>query len=270
MAEQLTTLVNVKAWLVENSATNDALIQRLINSASQVVLNYVQRGTMYKRAVSAVKDGLGGNTIVLGNWPVASVSSVNVDGITIQPAANSQSSGYMLEGWNGAPPGFCQLLTLIGGCFTRGTQNVSVSYLSGFFVPAEIATVPATGPYTITSLQAHGPWMRDEGVTLANGTPLVAVTGAPAAGQYSVAAATGIYTFNAAQANASVSISYSYVPADIEQAVIEIVAERYRYMKRIGQTSNSAAGQMTISFSLKAINDYTALILNPYKQAGTY
>jgi len=78
----------------------------------------------------------------------------------------------------------------------------------------ESATIPAApGPYVVTVAKAAA-WNGDAGVILAaTGVALVKVTGAPAAGQFVVAA--GVYTFNIAQAGLTVNISYTTVmPAD--------------------------------------------------------
>lgn len=56
----------------------------------------------------------------------------------------------------------------------------------------------------------------DEGVIYqATGIPLTKVPSAPTVGQYSVATATGIYTFNAGDVGVSVLISYAYTLAAI-------------------------------------------------------
>jgi hypothetical protein len=68
-------------------------------------------------------------------------------------------------------------------------------------------TVPnSPGPYTITVAHAAS-FLADGGVT-SGGSALTKVSGAPAAGQYSVSA--GVYTFNSAQALAAVSITYTW------------------------------------------------------------
>jgi hypothetical protein len=71
----------------------------------------------------------------------------------------------------------------------------------------EAATIPASGPYTVTVAQAAA-FTSDQGVTI-SGTPLTKVAGAPGAMQYAVAA--GVYTFNSAQHGASAVISYTYL-----------------------------------------------------------
>ncbi len=74
---------------------------------------------------------------------------------------------------------------------------------------AEVHSVPASTPYTITvTNSAH--FVADQGVTYAStGLPLIAVASSPVAGQYSVSAA-GVYTFAGADSAAGVLISYTY------------------------------------------------------------
>jgi hypothetical protein len=74
----------------------------------------------------------------------------------------------------------------------------------------EAATVPAMTTYTITVANAMH-FLDDYGVVYAaTGQPLGRVASSPATGQYSVNTATGVYTFNAMDASASVLISYTY------------------------------------------------------------
>ena len=77
----------------------------------------------------------------------------------------------------------------------------------------EAGTVPATTPYTVTVGNAAS-YVDDLGVFYASGASagnrFVRVTTPSAAGQYSVNLATGIYTFAAADAGASLLISYHY------------------------------------------------------------
>ncbi|HLY44485.1 MAG TPA: hypothetical protein VKQ73_02805 [Stellaceae bacterium] len=77
----------------------------------------------------------------------------------------------------------------------------------------EAASVPATGPYTVPVANAAN-YSDDLGVFYASGNNaglrFTRVTTPSAAGQYSVNIATGIYTFAAADAAASLLISYLY------------------------------------------------------------
>ena len=73
------------------------------------------------------------------------------------------------------------------------------------------ASVPASTAYVVTvTPPASGTYLNDLGVLLsATSYPLTKVAATPAAGQYSVSSL-GVYTFNVAQASASVAISYEY------------------------------------------------------------
>lgn len=73
---------------------------------------------------------------------------------------------------------------------------------------AEAGTIPASSPFTVTVANA-ATFGDDNGVVyLLTGLPLTKVAAAPAAGQYSVAS--GVYTFNSADAGKAVLVSYTY------------------------------------------------------------
>ena len=113
----------------------------------------------------------------------------------------------------------------------------------------------------------YGAWASDLGVTYANtGLPLQAVSGTPGAGQYAVAA--GVYRFSAADAGASLSLSYGYVPQDLAQAAAELAAERFRAADRIGLRSKSLGGQETISYDLSGLSEGVATLIAPYKRTA--
>ncbi|HUZ33104.1 MAG TPA: hypothetical protein VMV19_13525, partial [Xanthobacteraceae bacterium] len=160
-----------------------------------------------------------------------------------------------------------QALDLFHMLFRQGRQNVAVTYDAGYAIQSESASVPAApGPYTVTAAAPFGPWASDNGVTYNNDTPLTpltAVAGTPAAGQYNVSA--GIYTFAATDAGANMLISYGFIPAAINNACIEWVAERYRYRTRIGQSAQTVSGQMTSAYSLKDMPDFVRASLDPYR-----
>lgn len=65
--------------------------------------------------------------------------------------------------------------------------------------------------------------------------------------------------------NAAFQLFLSRFPADIEEAVCELVGERYNYKNRIGTVSKSLGGQETVSFSQKDMPDFLRSVLNPYK-----
>ena len=55
------------------------------------------------------------------------------------------------------------------------------------------------------------------------------------------------------------------VPADVQQACIELVAYRYKNRDSIGQSSKSLAGASTV-YMTKDMPDHVKTILNPYRK----
>ena len=76
---------------------------------------------------------------------------------------------------------------------------------------AEVGTVPAAAPYTVTP--GNAATLIDDGgvIYAATGLPLVKVAAMPALGQYTLAA--GLYGFNAADAGRTLLLNYTYTIA---------------------------------------------------------
>jgi hypothetical protein len=269
-AGDLISLAAVKAWLSVQNTNDDTLLSRLISQVSRSITNITNRPGFLPANYTEVGNGIGGTRLMLRNWPVISVASVTIGGHAIPAssaliAGQTYQRGWILDPSDSNPADTMQAISLRGWEFWPGQQNVIVSYTAGYQITAEPQTVPAPpGPYTLSALAPLGDWGSDAGVTYANGTSLVAVTGAPGPGQYAVTA--GLYTFNIADAGAAVAPSYGYIPADLAEACMEIVAERYRYKDRIGVISKSIGGQEVASFSQKGMSDFVAGILNGYKR----
>jgi hypothetical protein len=271
-ASDLAALADVKAWLAGSSgigSTDDALISRLITDVSGAIAAYLGRPSLTPRTLTERLDGNGKTRLFLSRYPVLQTISLVIDNVAVAaampPAAGApHPRGYLLEPWDGLPPGRPQALDLFDLVFRQGRQNIVVSYSAGYAVESEAASVPAApGPYNVTAAAPFGPWASDAGVAYASGAALAAVTGSPGAGQYNVSG--GVYTFSAADAGAAVLISYGFIPAAINNACIEWTAERYRYRTRIGQSSQTVAGQQTAAYSLKDIPDFIRASLDPYR-----
>jgi hypothetical protein len=274
-ASDLAVLADVKTWLAGSSgigSTDDALIARLITDVSGAIAAYLGRPSLTPHAFAERLDGNGKTRLYLPHYPVLQVSSLVIDNTALEaavaPAAGApHPRGYLLQPWDGLPPGRPQALDLFHMVFRPGRQNVVVSYSAGYAVEGEAAAVPAApGPYNVSAAAPFGPWAADAGVTYADGTALIAVAGSPGAGQYNVSA--GTYTFAAADAGAAALISYGFIPAAINNACIEWVAERYRYRTRIGQSAQTVAGQQTASYSLKDIPDFIRASLDSYRRVA--
>ena len=271
-ASDLAVLADVKTWLSGSSgigSSDDALLARLITDVSGAITAYLGRPSLTPRPVAERLDGNGKARMFLRHYPALQLTSLAIDNVAVPaavtPAAGAPfSKGYLLEAWDGLPPGRPQALDLFHANFRRGRQNVVINYAAGYAVEGENATVPAApGPYTVTAAAPFGPWASDAGVTYSNDTALAPVSGTPSAGEYNVAS--GVYTFAAADAGAAVLISYGFIPAAINNACIEWVAERYRYRTRIGQSAQTVQGQMTAAYSLKNMPDFVRASLDPYR-----
>jgi hypothetical protein len=269
----LTTLANAKAWLSGNppvGSQDDALLGRLITEASRLLLSTISSPPLQSASYTDYYDGIDGDRLMMRRFPVTAVTALNVNGsaVAIAPPLTSGnvSPGYAFQQWNGIPPARTQLLYYRGGRFPRGSQNIAVTVTAGYLVASEsqVALSTASPAYSFPVNAPYGPWNADNGVVYANtGVALTKVGSAPAVGQYSVVA--GVYQLSAADANAPLLVSYSFTPADLEQACIELVGERYRYKGRIGMVSESQGGHISTSFTQKDMSDHIKSILNQYK-----
>lgn len=259
-AGDLTTPERVAAWMA-NTPASTAVLPQLITSMTAMLYGKLNRARLYNQVFTRVFDGVGNMQLVLPDWPVTAISQVQM-GSQIVPAAPLPQPGTTVAasptygyGWRFAPwlgnlPGDPAVLELTGGAFWTGVQNIKVTYSAGYLISNEAQTVPSVSPYTVTVNQFQGIWCRDNGVTYADGTALSPVTSNPGAGQYVIPPDTtpGVYTFSAADEGKSLLISYSFIPADLEEACIQMVAERYSYRQRIGEISKSLGGQETVRF----------------------
>ena len=260
---RLTSLERVRDWVGVTSNNDDLILTRLIDGASRGILSYLGRPTMFQYIFSDIYDGADNKAIMLRNYPVQSVALVMVDGLVISPSVNN-SVGYVLEAWDGMPPARPQTIWLKGYKFNKGYSNVNIVYNAGFVVNNELQIVPASGNYSVAVNAPYGSFAVDQGVVYAGGNSLNYVVSAPSVGQYTIN--NGVYVFAASDAGASVQISYSYTPSDIEQACMEMVAERYRYRSHIGEFSKNINGHEKIIFSQQDMSDYVKGLLQPYRR----
>lgn len=121
----LTTLEAVKETGAVRTDAHDPFLARLIASASEFVVQYANREILQATHTEDL-DGPGGKILVLRHFPITAVSALSVDG-TPYSAYSSSGIGYKFDR---------HALYLFGGIFTRGRQNVAVTYTAGY------ATVP--------------------------------------------------------------------------------------------------------------------------------
>jgi hypothetical protein len=267
-AFDLTTLAAVKSWLGITVDTSDATLAQTITAVSRFTYNLLNRPSLFSHAVTERRDGVGNSRILLRQFPVLSVQSLSVDNVAIPasplPGANQANpNGWLLDPWDGTVPGKLQALDLYGYGFGRGRQNIIASYTAGYAVTDEAQTIAAQ---SVTVDAPSGPWGADIGVKFADtGTSLVKVAADPATGQYALdAAVPGKYKFSADDNAKAVLVSYSFVPADVAQFCLEMIAERWTYRGHIGMVSKSLGGQETVTFSQKEMPAALALMIQPY------
>ena len=261
LAGDLTTPQRVWVWMAAAPSLPSPIISQLITSMTSLIYGKLNRSRLYSQIFTRTFDGLGNMQIVLPDWPVTSISAVQQGQALVppsvlpapnsaQPAGTNVGFGYRYVPWAGNLPGDPAVIEFVGGYFYTRAQNVKITYQAGYLIENEPWSVPVVSPYQVTVLQQQGIWCRDNGVTYADGTPLTPVASGPVMGQYVAPndSTPGLYTFSTADAAANVLISYSFVPADLEEACIQMVAERYSYRGRIGEISKSLGGQETVRF----------------------
>lgn len=265
----LTNLSRAKSYLQGSSAANaaDPLVAQLISRASDVAVQFTGRN--FKRAAFANQplNGTGTTRLMLPVNPIIAVTDLWIYSRQVPAAVLTTDYGYQFDD---------KFLYLCGGAiFCRDLRNVRATYSAGF-VTKEDGTVPSGNSPQITPTTGNsstpsgsgpantaGPAIEDLGVAYtANGASLAKVTGAPADGQY--AFANGAYSFNTAQANQSVTMTYTFSPGSVEQAVLELVGLKIKQRDQFGISSRSLDRE-TITYDAKSIPESVKDLLNPYR-----
>lgn len=154
-AIDLTVISNVKTWAGVLTNGDDQVIQDAITAFSLYVLHLTGRGNAdgsvptaspFNSVVSYDEfyDGNGNDSLILNNWPIASVALVTDSGVTISASGSTTSPGYVIDqskkflvlrgggtsgyGWG---RGYRGSLYACRG-WTLGTQNIEVQYTAGF------------------------------------------------------------------------------------------------------------------------------------------
>jgi hypothetical protein len=122
-ATDLTTLANVKGWLgLTNTATDDALLARLITAYSSYIQTWLNR-LIAIVAYSETRSGTGRTAMAAADYPLVSVSLVQVDGFAIPASPDGIQPGYYFDE---------NTIYLVGYAFNRGRANVKLAYTAGF------------------------------------------------------------------------------------------------------------------------------------------
>lgn len=274
----LTTLSNVKAYIA--NPPSDTVITSLITRLSRNITSVLNRGLIVPKTYTQQFSGQWTRQLVLPNWPLLSISSIYIGGVNLpispqvyQVNSGAQGSpcyGYRFQPWNGNLPGSPAVIDLEGAVFYGGLQNVVATYTAGYQITGEIQTIPS-GSSTLTPESPSGTWATDQGVTyVSSGAALTPVATSPGIGQYVPPSPSGespvnVYTFNAGDEGNAVSLNYGFIPYDLEQAVMDFIAERAAYRTRVGIRSQSLASQEATTYDNSSIPAYIVEMIRPYE-----
>lgn len=262
MTERLTTLAAVKQYLNITTDTSDPLLIQSIDAASQFILDWLGWDSFQRTSYVQNFRGYGKSDVLLKFWPILSVSSVFTHGIAVQPSVVTNGlpgSGYVISDRRNGQ----QAIQLYGYHFGNGSPG-QVSYEAGFET-TQTMVIPDGTPWQLTPTN-KGTWSSDLGV-LIDGVEAVLVSADPATGQYAVDE-WGTYTFAEDDAGKTVVIAYSYTPAAVSFAAMEIVGLWFKRRDRIGIQSKTLGGQETITYTQEDMSGTSASMLRPFKNVA--
>lgn len=149
--------------------------------------------------------------------------------------------------------------------FPKGIQNILAAYWAGFGVRITDELTITSSTVTLTQ-----PDWYYTGVSVADeaGELMTEVGENPESGQYSISEL-GVYSFSSDDEGTDVSVTYWYkdIPADVQQAVVEIACSRYRRKGHIDQESQGTAGQV-IQFSKTDVPSEVKMQIDNYMMRG--
>jgi len=119
----LVTIAQAYAWLGIPSGTDDVNLQLAVSAYSQLITDFCSRPFVLT-TFNEVYDGRDMPRLILRNYPVTQVTSLTIFGIPQLAATSAYGPGYVFNG---------RIVDLLGGdVFTRGQQNVAITYQAGF------------------------------------------------------------------------------------------------------------------------------------------
>jgi hypothetical protein len=120
----LCTVDQVKEWIPIRNGDDDSLLERVVPAISTAVQNQIGR-SIGKATYAEARNGNGKSAMMVQNYPIVTVASVSVDGVTIAPRTAFGGSGFVFDD---------DTIYLEGSCFSRGHQNVALGYDGGYTV----------------------------------------------------------------------------------------------------------------------------------------
>mgnify|MGYP001565115886 CR=1 FL=1 len=254
----LTTVASVKSFLTITGTTQDALIAKLIARESTYVEQWTGRVFPFTNHTDELLNGSGTKLLTLPDSPVLSVSELKVLNTVVPQSADGIQAGFVFDETT--------LYLQSEGKFPQGYKNVTCSWVAGY--QAEETDFVPTGNVPVLTPTEGG--TASVVISVEDNTASLTMTevgAAPVAGQFSFA--DGTFTFNSADFNHSVTMSYYYIPGAVEQAVIEMIGLDLQQRNTIGINSKSLATE-SISYEKKGMSDSAREMLQAYKMIGVY
>jgi hypothetical protein len=125
----LASVEQVKGYLSINTNTDDALLERLVKSASGYIQAWLNRSFGVEQYIDKL-NGNDGDSVHFPNYPVLSVASVQVNNQAIPASTGVFTHGYAFDD---------TMLYLRNDRFWRGRLNVVITYTAGYAeIPQEI------------------------------------------------------------------------------------------------------------------------------------
>ena len=139
LAEALVTLAEAKSYLRIDGSSEDTLLETLINGSTHQLETYTGRKLKSRTYTAEDYDGTGTPELILREYPVSSVASVNMDRLRQFGAGTAVSLELLTvsgdEGRLTFTPGYVSSGLGIAR-FLTGTKVVRITYTAGY------ATVP--------------------------------------------------------------------------------------------------------------------------------
>ena len=123
MGTPIATKADVKLYASITSSNQDALIDSLIPACMTAIGTFCNR-LFDSRTTVEYRNGNDASRMQLANYPIVSVSSLKINGISI-PASINGSPGYIARAGG-------RTIALIGYTFFYGASNIEISLIAGY------------------------------------------------------------------------------------------------------------------------------------------
>lgn len=136
----LCSLAELKSYMGISADTWDDQLEELINAATAQAESHTGR-ELAARDQEWALDGNNETDLVVPQWPLNSISSLEINGVEISARESWQGYGYVIDSEAG-------MIQLQGYVFTGGLANIEISANAGY------ATVPADLEQAVVELAA--------------------------------------------------------------------------------------------------------------------